>query len=245
MIIRFLIKIVVSFIPSDLLQRGIRTLAAQKSRSSDPKSGLKFLGELDRSLYHLQGDLAGTYGEGVHVKHRLTGSYEFFTDRISASNTVLDIGCGNGALAYSIAKTTNANVIGIDINPKTIEKAKVLHSHKNVQYVTGDATKKTIENNFDVVVLSNVLEHIEQRVSFLKDLISNTKAPTFLIRVPSFDRDWRVPLKKELGIEWRLDVTHEIEYTVDIFLSELSSSGMEAIHLESKWGEIWSVCKPC
>ena len=93
--------------------------------------------------------------------------------------------------------------------------------------------------------MSNVLEHIEHRVSFLKDLISNTKASTFLIRVPSFDRDWRVPLKKELGIEWRLDVTHEIEYTVDIFLSELSSSGMEAIHLESKWGEIWSVCKPC
>ena len=113
------------------------------------------------------------------------------------------------------------------------------------RYVTGDATKKTIENKFDVVVLSNVLEHIEHRVSFLKDLISNTKASTFLIRVPSFDRDWRVPLKKELGIEWRLDVTHEIEYTVDIFLSELSSSGMEAIHLESKWGEIWSVCKPC
>ena len=244
MIIRFLIKIAVSFISADLLQRGIRTLAAQKSRSLDPKSGLKFLGELDRSLYHLQGDLAGTYGEGVHVKHRLTGSYQFFTDRINSNNTVLDIGCGNGALAFSIAKTTNAKVVGIDINPKTIKKARSLHSHEKVKYITGDATQETIEDNFDVVVLSNVLEHIEDRVSFLKDLITNTKASTFLIRVPSFDRDWRVPLKKELGIEWRLDVTHEIEYTVDIFLSELNSSGIKAVHIESKWGEIWSVCEP-
>jgi ribosomal protein L11 methylase PrmA len=129
MIIRFLIKIAISFISPDLLQRGIRALAAQKSQSTDPKSGLKFLGELDRSLYHLQGDLAGTYGEGVHVKHRLTGSYKFFTDRINSNNTVLDIGCGNGALAFSIAKTTNAKVVGIDINPKTIKKARSLHSH--------------------------------------------------------------------------------------------------------------------
>jgi hypothetical protein len=111
--------------------------------------------------------------------------------------------------------------------------------------VTGDATQENIEDNFDVVVLSNVLEHIGDRVSFLKNLIANTKASTFLIRVPSFDRDWRVPLKKELGIEWRLDVTHEIEYTVDIFLSELNCSGIQAVHLESKWGEIWSVCEPC
>ena len=244
MIIRMLLGMVVSFVPPRLLQRGIRILAAQKVHSMEPKPGLKFLSELDRSVYHLQGDLAGKYGNGVHVKHRLTGSYKFFTDRIHANDSVLDIGCGNGALAFSIATASNAKIVGIDINQKNIDKAESLHRHDNIQYITADATQKVLEGNFDIVVLSNVLEHIKDRISFLKYLLDNTSASTFLIRVPLFDRDWRVPLKKELGVEWRLDVTHETEYTVDSFLNEINLSGMQVVHLESKWGEIWSASKP-
>jgi hypothetical protein len=60
-----------------------------------------------------------------------------------------------------------------------------------------------------------------------------------LIRVPLFERDWRVPLKKELGVEWRLDDTHETEYTLESFASEMQEAGLAVKHLEVRWGEIW------
>jgi hypothetical protein len=61
-----------------------------------------------------------------------------------------------------------------------------------------------------------------------------------LIRVPLFERDWRVPLKRELGIDWRLDPTHEIEYTPESFNEELVQASMEVIFIEIHWGEIWA-----
>ncbi|MBU0512922.1 MAG: hypothetical protein KJ638_14640 [Chloroflexi bacterium] len=53
-----------------------------------------------------------------------------------------------------------------------------------------------------------------------------------------------MPLKKELGVEWRLDPTHEIEYTQETFAAEMAEARLKVTHLEVRWGEIWSECKP-
>ncbi|MCW5875598.1 MAG: hypothetical protein KIS85_01830, partial [Anaerolineales bacterium] len=57
---------------------------------------------------------------------------------------------------------------------------------------------------------------------------------------PSFERDWRVAYKRELGVEWRLDEDHKTEYTIEQFHQELAEAGLEIVHLESCWGEIWA-----
>ena len=62
----------------------------------------------------------------------------------------------------------------------------------------------------------------------------------FLIRVPVFERDWRVPLKRELGVEWRLDPTHETEYTLESFEKEMAAAGLRITYQEVRWGEIWA-----
>jgi len=67
--------------------------------------------------------------------------------------------------------------------------------------------------------LSNILEHIENRVKFLNKI--KNLAPKILIRVPMINRDWITLYKKELGVEWRLDKTHYIEYTLESFEKEL------------------------
>jgi hypothetical protein len=58
-----------------------------------------------------------------------------------------------------------------------------------------------------------------------------------LLRVPSFERDWRVPLKQELGIDYRLDPTHFTEYTLESFAQEVGSAGLRVVHQECRWGE--------
>lgn len=56
-----------------------------------------------------------------------------------------------------------------------------------------------------------------------------------------FDRDW-VPLyKKELGVEWRLDRTHFIEYTEATFKEEIENAGYVIDKINVQFGEIWAV----
>ena len=236
-------QLIVDLLSPSLIQRIARFLLARKARSLSPKEGLKLLSEFDRSVYHLQGEIATAYGKGVHVKHRLTSYHKFFSSRINESDVVLDIGCGNGALTYEIAETTRAHVTGVDIKESNIKLAKQLHPSEHVTYLQGDALTDIKEQQFDVVVLSNIMEHIRDRVAFLQTIQKVTNAKRFIFRVPNYERDWRVPLKKELGVEWRLDITHEIEHTLEEFIEEIHQSGLIIQHLESRWGEIWSEAK--
>lgn len=208
------------------------------------KEGVRFLMLLDNRLYHLQGNAAVRYGNGLHPKHRYLKYHDFFVNRIGKNEKVLDVGCGMGVVSYSIALKSEAIVTGIDLNPENIKKAKMQFNHKNITYFVGDALTDLPNEKFDVVILSNVLEHIEKRVDFLKQLCLKVSPQRLLIRVPLFERDWRVPLKKELGIDYRLDSTHYTEYTHESFIEEMNDAGLRIAHLESRWGEIWAEVVP-
>lgn len=92
---------------------------------------------------------------------------------------------------------------------------------------------------FDVVTLSNVLEHIENRVEFLKRM--KRKASKLLIRVPMINRDWITPYKKELGLHYYGDKGHFTEYTFDSFERELEEAGLKIEVYSIQFGEIWAV----
>jgi 2-polyprenyl-3-methyl-5-hydroxy-6-metoxy-1,4-benzoquinol methylase len=128
----------------------------------------------------------------VHVKHRLMRYHDFFVDRIGPGERVLDIGCGYGAVAYSVASKAGAIVTGIDLNAENIAKAKHRFPHPNLTFVKGDALKDLPQGMFDVVLLSNILEHLEHRVAFLTAVQGRVKPRRWLIRAPMINRDWRV-----------------------------------------------------
>ena len=83
------------------------------------------------------------------------------------------------------------------------------------------------------------MEHIENRIEFLNKI--KNLAPKILIRVPMINRDWITLYKKELGIEWRLDKTHYIEYTLESFKKELEKAGLNLEKYSIQFGEIWAV----
>ncbi|MDD4994883.1 MAG: class I SAM-dependent methyltransferase [Patescibacteria group bacterium] len=177
---------------------------------------------------------------GIHPKHRLTEYHDFFLNNIEPSHTVLDIGCGNGILTREIAKKAK-RVVGIDMNKTSIEYAKSHCALPNVEYIVADATQYSFNEKFDRVVVSNVLEHIDDRTSLLKQI--KNICDIALIRVPMINRDWLVPYKKELGLEYRLDRNHFIEYTFNDFSEELNSAGMSISDYKINWGEIWAVVR--
>ena len=164
--------------------------------------------------------------------------------QVEPFNRVLDVGCGNGALASDIADNVpDVFVYAIDIVKQNIETALSNYNRTNVKYVCGDALVDLPDEHFNVIVLSNVLEHIENRVDFLFSLNKKYTPDKFLIRVPLFDRDWRVPLKKEIGMDYRLDKTHFIEYLYSEFEEEINNAGLFIESAKINWGEIWAVVK--
>ncbi|WP_287584759.1 methyltransferase domain-containing protein [Candidatus Borrarchaeum sp.] len=131
-----------------------------------------------------------------------------------------------------------------DLNKNYINFAKKHYKHPNLKFVVGNALTDLSEENFDVILLSNVLEHVEQSVEFLTQLKNRIDPIKYLLRVPVFERDWRAPLMKELGLDYRLDHTHYIEYTQETFFEELENAGLRVETYEIRCGEIWAVVKP-
>lgn len=174
--------------------------------------------------------------ERIHPKHRIMNYHKFFVDNIDENDVVLDIGCGNGALSYDIAKKAK-KVVGIDLNEKNISFAKERYSKENIEW--GDALKDLPDERFDVIIMSNVLEHIENRVEFLRRL--REKATTFLIQVPMINRDWITLYKKEMGLDYRLDKGHFVEYTLESFERELEKAGLRIQDYNIQFGEIWAI----
>ena len=202
-------------------------------------AGLKELVSYDRTLKWQIDQSAITYEGGIHPKHRLMNYHKFFTNRVHLDEHVLDIGCGYGAVAHSISKS-GAVVLGIDIDKTLIEKAKKRINKNNVKFVHGDITKLLPEGLFSVIVMSNVLEHLENRHSLLVALVKKYCPRVLLIRVPMINRHWLVSLKKELDLPYFGDSTHCIEYTVESFKKEIESAGLKITNQQIVWGEIWA-----
>jgi 2-polyprenyl-3-methyl-5-hydroxy-6-metoxy-1,4-benzoquinol methylase len=175
---------------------------------------------------------------GIHPKHRILNYDNFFLKNINRDDNVLDIGCAYGFSCKAIASKAR-KVIGIDLNAKSIIRAKKVSKARNISYIVGDATNFKFTEKFDVIILSNVLEHIENRIVFLKRI--KTLAPKILIRVPMVDRDWLTVYKKEKGLDYLSDSTHFTEYTQNSFKEEMQKAGLFIDSLSVQFGEIWAL----
>ncbi len=220
----------------------IINLLREKAEKLELKDALKMLLDLDSKLYFLADEYTVRYGGGSHPKHRFMKYHDFFTDNISKGENVLDIGSSAGELTNDIAKKANpGKVYGIEFDEERYRMSLSNIQSDNLKFEFGDATKDFIDEKFDVITLSNVLEHIEKRPELLSILNKKYKPKRFLIRVPVYQRDWRVPMKEELGLDYRLDDTHYIEYTQEIFAKEMEEAGLKIKHMEIRWCEIWAI----
>lgn len=230
----------------DAFARSIRAFATRLQ----PIDRARFVLGLDTPLEQLAGEVAIDADGGLHPKHRLMRYHDFFVERIAPGERVIDLGCGVGALAASIAARSKAHVTGLDLDETKLARAHKIAAEQGVaarvELVKGDITTHRVSHaaGFDVVVLSNVLEHVPRRPELLRQWVQWYRPTRVLIRVPAFDREWQVPFKRELGVEWRLDDTHETEYTQADLERELAEAGLEVRELITRWGELWVATAP-
>lgn len=230
-------------IPGFLRVNLITTLFLFESRHSEPKKGLARLFLIKDKLDWVINERALAYSEGEHPKHRLTNYHYFFIDRINDGQKVIDVGCGYGAVARSIANYhKNSRVLGVDIDSNRLNEAQFKLNPPNLFFYQCDATVFLPEGFWDVVILSNVLEHILDRPNFLIKLQEKTKASRFLIRVPLFERDWQMAMRREVGVNYFSDPDHKIEHQISEFNDEISRANLRVVESMTLWGEIWANC---
>jgi 2-polyprenyl-3-methyl-5-hydroxy-6-metoxy-1,4-benzoquinol methylase len=181
---------------------------------------------------------------GIHAKHRLMRYHDFFLERVRADERVLDVGCGKGELAYDLATRGGVLVTGIDVNAGSLAFARVRFPSDRLELVEADALEWVPSTPYDVVVLSNVLEHVADRVGLLRRLVELARPDRLLIRVPVLERDWLVGLRRELGIPYFSDPTHQTEYSPEQLEAELRDAGLRLDELLHRWGELWAVARP-
>lgn len=229
----------------------IRVSVSNTAKSKGtPADSLRFLFELEDIIYNLLGKESIRYnGNELHTKHRHIKYHDFFVNNIYPEERVLDLGCGNGAVDYDIlSKVLETTILGVDLSEGNIKQARdrCKDFGSNTYYIVRDFTKNTFWDQiqlstYDVVILSNVLEHIEERVELLNEIRYRIKPKRLLLRVPMFKRDWRIPLRKELGINYMLDDTHKIEYIQEELEDEIKLAGFKITQLKTNWGEFWCV----
>ena len=141
---------------------------------------------------------------------------------------VLDVGCGGGILADSMARK-GANVLGIDLASKALKVAQ-LHALEaqtqgvSYQEISAEALAKEQPGSFDVVTCMEMLEHVPDPSSIV-NACSTLVKPGGYVFFSTINRNVKSFLFAIVGAEYVLNLlprgTHE--YAKLIKPSELAS----------------------
>ena len=111
----------------------------------------------------------------IQYINRMVSKYTKPSKTLNLNNfKCLDIGCGGGLLSERIARL-GGTVTGIDVTKNSIEIAKIhaLNSGLNINYINTDVSsfiKNNSSKKFDLVIASEVIEHLDNRILFFEEV---------------------------------------------------------------------------
>lgn len=74
---------------------------------------------------------------------------------------ILEIGCGIGDICWRMTRRwPEAEVVGLDISPKSLEIARKLFGSSRLSFVEGPLVKGRVAGKFDLIMLMDVYEHV-------------------------------------------------------------------------------------
>lgn len=102
---------------------------------------------------------------------RLAFICEAVKNYVKIGGQVLDVGCGNGNIAFQMG-SLGYQVLAIDMSADSIEKAKQVNGHPNVDFKVLPAEQVDPALKFQAIICSEVIEHLTDPESVIRTLKS-------------------------------------------------------------------------
>ena len=158
---------------------------------------------------------------------------------IPHGSKVLDIGCGTGSLTIAATRGLEARVLGVEPDPRRAELAR----SRGIEVVCGSADRELLEKHgpFDIVILSDVLEHLAEPSELLRELAGALRPRgKVLASVPNVAH-WTVRLRLLAGkFDYQpagiMDATHLRWFTAYSLRMLFARCGFEIVSLRPTAG---------
>jgi len=105
---------------------------------------------------------------------------QYIIDQVKPKNikdlNILDIGCGGGLICEPLARL-GAKVTGVDFVRQNIEVAKhhAFENNLKINYFKQDVDNLKLKNKFDIIIIFEVIEHLDNIPNFIKNIKSHLK----------------------------------------------------------------------
>ncbi len=145
-------------------------------------------------IAHWDGRSAAPAGRASRYYHRRLA--ETYRNLVSEGVSILEIGCGTGDLLAALRPAVG---VGIDFSPETIRRAR--ERHPDLRFVEQDAHDLEVEGEFDVVILSDVVNDLWD-VQRVLERVRAACRPSTRVIVNAYSRLWEIPLSiaERLGL---------------------------------------------
>jgi len=170
---------------------------------------------------------------GIHPKHLVEAPWhDWYVDHLHPTDTVLDVGCANGAHTLKAARRVR-QIYGMDYDVAQLRVAAAAARGaglRNVHLFGWDVAGSFpfASGRFDAALFLDVIEHLEARVPVLAEIRRVLKpGGRLIVSGPNRDTAWRRRLR-EAGLFAFSDPDHKVEYSRDEFLGELRAGGFVA-----------------
>ena len=103
------------------------------------------------------------------IKRNIINKHINSSTQICNNLNILDVGCGGGLLCEPLSRL-GGNVTGIDVSENAIITAKQ-HASKmglKINYICTSLEELNLKKDFDLIIASEVIEHVLDRKYFLK-----------------------------------------------------------------------------
>lgn len=142
-------------------------------------------------------------------------------------NTVAEIGCGSGEILVQLESQLHevTNYFGFDISTDAINIAKKKETDK-IKFELRDLSNKNENCFYDLLLVIDVIEHLDNYFNFLDGIVSKSKYTIF--HIPLDMCVWSLFREKKL-IESKNRIGHIHNFTEDFIINILSDHGFEII----------------
>jgi ubiquinone/menaquinone biosynthesis C-methylase UbiE len=109
-------------------------------------------------------------------RRNIENSYSSLLGLLTSELSVLDVGCGSGAITADIAQRVNGKVVGIDFSQHLIEMAQKNYGHiPNLSFEVANINDYVSDESFDLVIAARTLQWVNNPVEVVAKMVSLLK----------------------------------------------------------------------